>query len=93
MVLFFNGFTMSYCGHIGCNNVAIDNIQFSETSSTKERVELNNRNISLLYDTYIDSSKTFFSDGKRKDLISIGGCTQHFATLLALINSKKAKKD
>lgn len=88
MVLFFYGFTMSYCGHINCNNVAIGNIQFSETSSTKERAKLNNTNISLLYGTYIDSSKTF-SEATREDLISIGGCTQHFATLIALINSKK----
>jgi hypothetical protein len=65
------------------------NIQFSEMKETKEKAITNNQNISSLYGLYIDSSKVF-SVGKRKEILGIGACSNHFATLLALVNSKKA---
>jgi len=79
---------MTNCGYINCNASSMGNVQFSESNDTKENVKKNNENISSLYGTYIDSSKVF-STNKRIEILSIGACKKHFATLLALVNSKK----
>jgi hypothetical protein len=79
---------MNNCGHINCNATPIGNVQFSQSSDSKEKANKNNERISSLYGTYIDSSK-IFSVANKKYILAISGCSDHFPTLLALVNFKK----